>query len=169
MGSRWRATASLLLNHITTKAFKFLSPNLPRPIYHSHPLTQTVCGFKFRSFSAIPSRVSVYSNEIESGSHDLAINYDLGPKEDEESGKIPVKAYFLCTRSATSFLFFLLFFSLMGFVCSVFFEMCIFAVEFYAYLINYFLGGFLLTQIGGLLCLHAKFEQLLLKDFLFSC
>jgi hypothetical protein len=26
-----------------------------------------------------------------------------------------------------------------------------------------------LTQIGGLLCLHAKFEQLLLKDFLFSC
>jgi len=65
--------------------------------------------------------------------------------------------------------FFLLFFSLMGFVCSVFFEMCIFAVEFYAYLINYFLGGFLLTQIGGLLCLHAKFEQLLLKDFLFSC
>lgn len=65
--------------------------------------------------------------------------------------------------------FFLLFFSLMGFACSVFFEMCIFAVEFYAYLINYFLGGFLLTQIGGLLCLHAKFEQLLLKDFLFSC
>ncbi|KAL9389146.1 hypothetical protein Peur_017751 [Populus x canadensis] len=97
MGSRWRATASLLLNHITTKAFKFLSPNLPRHIYHSHPLTETVCGFKFRSFSAIPSRVSVYRNEIESGSHDLAINYELGPKEDEESGKIPVKAYFLCT------------------------------------------------------------------------
>jgi len=43
----------------------------------------------------------------------------------------------------------------MGFVCSVFFEMCIFAVGFYAYLINYFLSGFLLTQIGGLLCLHA--------------
>ncbi|KAL9364979.1 hypothetical protein Peur_042852 [Populus x canadensis] len=97
MGSRWRATASLLLDHITTKASDFLSPNLPKPLNRSHPLIQTVHGFKFRPFSAIPSRVSVYSNEIESGSHDLALNYPLGPKEDEETGKIPVKAYFLCT------------------------------------------------------------------------
>uniref|UniRef100_A0A6M2ENE8 DUF155 domain-containing protein n=1 Tax=Populus davidiana TaxID=266767 RepID=A0A6M2ENE8_9ROSI len=97
MGSRWRATASLLLDHITTKASDFLSPSLPKPLNRSHPLIQTARGFKFRSFSAIPSRVSVYSNEIESGSHDLALNYPLGPKEDEETGKIPVKAYFLCT------------------------------------------------------------------------
>ncbi|KAJ6987619.1 sad1-interacting factor 2-like [Populus alba x Populus x berolinensis] len=97
MGSRWRATASLLLDHVTTKASDFLSPNLPKPLNRSHPLIQTVRGFKFRPFSAIPSRVSVYSNEIESGSHDLALNYPLGPKEDEETGKIPVKAYFLCT------------------------------------------------------------------------
>ncbi|KAF9674393.1 hypothetical protein SADUNF_Sadunf10G0122700 [Salix dunnii] len=96
MGSGWRITAALL-NQITAKASKFLSPNVPRHLYYSHPLTQTVCGFKFRPFSAIPSRVSDYSNEIESGCHDLAINYDLGPKEDEETGKIPVKAYFLCT------------------------------------------------------------------------
>lgn len=117
MGSGWRFTASLLLDQITTKASKFLSPSVPRPIYHSHPLTQTVCGFKFRPFSAIPSRVSDYTNEIESGCHDLAINHDLGPKEDEETGKIPVKAYFLCTRSATSSFLFL--FSLMGFVSSM--------------------------------------------------
>ncbi|KAJ6902604.1 sad1-interacting factor 2-like [Populus alba x Populus x berolinensis] len=97
MGSRWRATASLLLDHITTKASDFLSPSLPKPLNRSHPLIQTARGFKFRSFSAIPSRVSVYSNEIESGSHDLVLNYPLGPKEDEETGKIPVKAYFLCT------------------------------------------------------------------------
>ncbi|KAH8501107.1 hypothetical protein H0E87_016074 [Populus deltoides] len=91
MGSRWRATASLLLDHITTKASDFLSPNLPKPLNRSHPLIQTVHGFKFRPFSAIPSRVSVYSNEIESGSHDLALNYPLGPKEDEETGKIPIE------------------------------------------------------------------------------
>uniref|UniRef100_A0A6N2NKS3 DUF155 domain-containing protein n=1 Tax=Salix viminalis TaxID=40686 RepID=A0A6N2NKS3_SALVM len=99
MGSGWRFTASLLLDHITTKASKFLSPSVPRPICHSHPLTQTVCGFKFRPFSAIPSRVSDYSNEIESGCHDLAINHDLGPKEDEETGKIPalgIRHYISC-------------------------------------------------------------------------
>ncbi|KAF9677112.1 hypothetical protein SADUNF_Sadunf08G0073900 [Salix dunnii] len=94
MGSRWRATASLFLYHITTKASDFLSP---KPLCCSRPLIQTVSGFKFRPFSAIPSRVSVYSNEIESGSLDLALDYPLGPKEDEETGKIPVKAYFLCT------------------------------------------------------------------------
>ena len=46
----------------------------------------------------------------------------------------------------------------------VFVEICIFAVGLYAYLINYLLGGFLLIQIGGLSCLHAKFEQVLWKD-----
>ncbi|KAJ6318020.1 hypothetical protein OIU76_013547 [Salix suchowensis] len=94
MGSRWRATASLFLDHVTTKASDFLSP---KPLCCLQPSIQTVRGFKFRPFSAIPSRVSVYRNEIESGSLDLALNYPLGPKEDEETGKIPVKAYFLCT------------------------------------------------------------------------
>lgn len=95
---RWRATAALLLNRsATTKTINSLLPIpnliscLPKALHFSYPLSH-------RLFSAIPSRVSDYSNDIEYGPHDLAPNYILGRKEDEEFGKIPVKAYFLCTR-----------------------------------------------------------------------
>lgn len=94
---RWRATAALLLNRsATTKIINSLLPIpnliscLPKALHFSYPLSH-------RLFSAIPSRVSDYSNDIEYGPHDLAPNYILGRKEDEEFGKIPVKAYFLCT------------------------------------------------------------------------
>ncbi|XP_015584583.1 protein RETARDED ROOT GROWTH, mitochondrial isoform X2 [Ricinus communis] len=95
---RWGAAASLLFNHIARKPSSSTLPNIShRSVRQFYPSNQGVYLFGFRSFSALPSRVSVYSNEIEYGSHDFASIYDFEPKEDEEIGKIPVKAYFLCT------------------------------------------------------------------------
>ncbi|KAK6921969.1 protein of unknown function DUF155 [Dillenia turbinata] len=50
-----------------------------------------------RGFSASSSLVPVYDNEFASGSHYTHRNVDLGSQEDEDVGKIPVKAYFLST------------------------------------------------------------------------
>ena len=104
---KWRATAALLFNHITSKTSNSLKPNLcsrlHKTTHHLYPLNNAVNTFGlYRSFSAIPSRVSVYSNEIDYESHDLASIYDFGPKEDEDVGKISAIAYFLCTKSVSS-------------------------------------------------------------------
>ncbi|KAK9277523.1 hypothetical protein L1049_007067 [Liquidambar formosana] len=96
---RWRA--SLLLNHIARRS-KPRTPNPCRPFKplhisataHSNPSSKF---FSLRGFSAIPSPATDYSDEYVCGSHDFDQNYVLESKEDEESGKIPVKAYFLCT------------------------------------------------------------------------
>ncbi|XP_020533765.1 uncharacterized protein LOC105630505 isoform X2 [Jatropha curcas] len=98
---RWRAIPALLLNHLPRKTSNSVSPNLlpclPKTLNLSYPLNPGVDTFSFRLFSAIPSRVSVYSNDFEYGSNDSAPNYGLESEEDEEIGKISVKAYFLCT------------------------------------------------------------------------
>ncbi|XP_065860523.1 protein RETARDED ROOT GROWTH, mitochondrial isoform X1 [Euphorbia lathyris] len=98
---KWRASVSLLLNHIPRKTPNLLSPNpysrFPRILNPFRPLNHGVHIFNLRSFSAIPSRVSVYSNDIDYESRDFTPDYTLGRREDEEIVKIPVKAYFLCT------------------------------------------------------------------------
>uniref|UniRef100_A0A2P2NYB7 Uncharacterized protein LOC8289157 isoform X2 n=1 Tax=Rhizophora mucronata TaxID=61149 RepID=A0A2P2NYB7_RHIMU len=94
---RWGAAvaASLLFRHMNRKTH---SPKSSSFYLLSHPLDSSFSSYRFRLFSAIPSRVSVYGNETESGSHELAHGFPLGGlKEDEDVGKIPVKAYFLCT------------------------------------------------------------------------
>ncbi len=100
---RWRAL-SLLLNQIATASTKSLSrnPSLPlrlTPLHLSLPSTPNLRVFltSTRSFSAIPSRVLVDTNEYDSG---YSYNNEFMAKEDEEIGKIPIKAYFLCTRFA---------------------------------------------------------------------
>uniref|UniRef100_A0A2N9J4V3 DUF155 domain-containing protein n=1 Tax=Fagus sylvatica TaxID=28930 RepID=A0A2N9J4V3_FAGSY len=97
---RWRAL-SLLLNQIATASTKSLSrnPSLPlrlTPLHLSLPSTPNLRVFltSTRSFSAIPSRVLVDTNEYDSG---YSYNNEFMAKEDEEIGKIPIKAYFLCT------------------------------------------------------------------------
>ncbi|WCJ22172.1 Protein RETARDED ROOT GROWTH mitochondrial [Euphorbia peplus] len=89
---KWRASLSLLLNHIPRRQ----TPNAP---FHRiiRPLNPGLPTFNFRSFSAIPSRISVYSHDIEYESLDFTPDYTLGRREDEEIRKIPVKAYFLST------------------------------------------------------------------------
>lgn len=96
---RWRAF-SLLLNHISTASTKCLTPNETSlslrltPLHLSLPSTQTLRVFltSARPFSAIPSRVLVDTTD-----YDYGYNNEFVAKEDEETGKIPIKAYFLCT------------------------------------------------------------------------
>ncbi|XP_050277304.1 protein RETARDED ROOT GROWTH, mitochondrial isoform X2 [Quercus robur] len=96
---RWR-DFSLLLNHISTASTKCLTPNItslpPRltPLHLSLPSTPTLRAFltSTRPFSAIPSRVLVDTTD-----YDYGYNNEFVAKEDEETGKIPIKAYFLCT------------------------------------------------------------------------
>lgn len=97
----WRAGAALIFNHIarTSKPVLTLYPSL-KLLNLYPPSTPSLRLFTLRSFSAIASQLSVYSNESDSGSRDLCHNYGFGAQEDEEMGKIPVKAYFLCTRFA---------------------------------------------------------------------
>ncbi|KAJ4827621.1 hypothetical protein Tsubulata_045213 [Turnera subulata] len=97
----WRSTASLLLNLTThtapaaTTSSSSLSTTLLNPLYCATPASSRF--FSFRSFSALPSRAPVYSTDFDSGSDELPLPHTPGPKDDEETGKIPVKAYFLCT------------------------------------------------------------------------
>lgn len=96
--------ASLLLNRIAA-ASKSLTPNASQPLkrlHFSHPSRPTYRSLRLRAFSAVPSRVSVYTNEFDYGDPYSGQNYELGVEEDEDEdmGKIPVKAYFLCTRFA---------------------------------------------------------------------
>ncbi|XP_059446847.1 protein RETARDED ROOT GROWTH, mitochondrial-like [Corylus avellana] len=95
---RWRA-GFLLLNHIAT-ASKSLTPNLSRPLRPlrpSIPLCPAIHLLSLRPLSAIPSRVSVDFNEFDSGPPSFDHRNEFMANEDEETGKIPVKAYFLCT------------------------------------------------------------------------
>ncbi|KAL5759430.1 hypothetical protein ACOSP7_017955 [Xanthoceras sorbifolium] len=92
---RWRF-ASSLLNYMTrTTKSHYLNPFVP--LNHPNPAVSGRLFFSLRPFTAIPSRVSVCCNDLDSGSFDFDHNYGLEAKEDEEIGKIPVKAYFLST------------------------------------------------------------------------
>ncbi|KAM1417543.1 hypothetical protein ACFXTH_021010 [Malus domestica] len=96
---RWRAAASLLLSRVAAAgAYKSSVP--AKPPFHLHrPSASTSFHFRFlnsRPFSAIPSRVSVEANDYDSEPPCYAQSQSQA-KEDEETGKIPVKAYFLCT------------------------------------------------------------------------
>ena len=93
---RWSRVSSLL--HQISKSLN-PNPNPAKPLFSS--LTYSTRLFNLRTFSAVPSRVSIDTQEFDSGSPYFAQNYAFGPKEDEETGKIPVKAYFLSTRFST--------------------------------------------------------------------
>lgn len=95
---RWRLP-SLLITHIarTHKSYNF-NPFSPLKYIQSleSPFFDRCFFFNLRHFSAIPHRLCA---ELDSGSVDFHPNYGLAG-EDEEIGKIPVKAYFLSTRLA---------------------------------------------------------------------
>ncbi|GKU99631.1 hypothetical protein SLEP1_g12446 [Rubroshorea leprosula] len=92
---RWRAAASLFFNHMTRRPSS--NPSLANSFHiplSSHPSLRLLSP---RSFSAIPSRVLVYTNDSDYGSLDLCQNHGLVLREEEKTSKIPIKAYFLCT------------------------------------------------------------------------
>lgn len=100
---KWRS-ASFLLHHIAA-ASKSLAQNpsfSSKPLHLSNRLRPTYRFLSLRGFSALPSRVPVDTNEFDSGDPYYGQNYGFGVQEDEDTGKIPVKAYFLSTRFAIS-------------------------------------------------------------------
>lgn len=99
---RWRLP-SLLLTHMA-RTHENCNFNLFSRLEHlqslKSPFFDRCFFFNLRHFSAIPHRLCT---ELDSGSVDFHPNYGLAD-EDEEIGKIPVKAYFLSTRLAWSYL-----------------------------------------------------------------
>lgn len=99
---RWRLP-SLLLTHMA-RTHENCNFNLFSHLEHlqslKSPFFDRCFFFNLRHFSAIPHRLCT---ELDSGSVDFHPNYGLAD-EDEEIGKIPVKAYFLSTRLAWSYL-----------------------------------------------------------------
>ncbi|XP_060669348.1 protein RETARDED ROOT GROWTH, mitochondrial isoform X2 [Ziziphus jujuba] len=95
---RWRP-ASFLLHHITTAAKSLaLNPSFSsKPLHLSNRSRPTYHFLSLRRFSALPSRVPVDTDEFDSEDPHSCQNYGFGVQEDEDTGKIPVKAYFLCT------------------------------------------------------------------------
>ncbi|KAG8383059.1 hypothetical protein BUALT_Bualt05G0145300 [Buddleja alternifolia] len=99
-----RCRASLILSRIIISASKSTNNrNSDTKKYIRSPISLLIseprnCLSNFRSFSALPSLSPLYGDEF-----DLKFNQshvlEEGPLEnDEEAGKIPVKAFFLCTR-----------------------------------------------------------------------
>lgn len=96
----WRRAASVLLSRIS---FASKSP-IPIPFANSRPphfLYSSNHVFRFqcsRPFSPVASTISFTANQFES---EFDHSYDFEAEEADEIGKIPIKAYFLCTRFAT--------------------------------------------------------------------
>ncbi|OVA08816.1 Protein of unknown function DUF155 [Macleaya cordata] len=97
---RWKA--SNLLKHIILKSppfhslssHKLIKPHLPLPVSR---IGNHFFGFRFVSANPCPS--NDYDQDFHVGNHDFKQKFVLESKEEEEEeiGKIPVKAYFLCT------------------------------------------------------------------------
>ncbi|KAL1218471.1 Protein RETARDED ROOT GROWTH [Cardamine amara subsp. amara] len=92
---RWRAVAALILRNQILNSSKRLDPSTRVSNHPGFGVASRL--LKFRYFSAFPSPISIYNNDSDSGSSDVYQNYEFGTKEEEERGKIPVKAYFLST------------------------------------------------------------------------
>ncbi|KAE8653713.1 hypothetical protein F3Y22_tig00117056pilonHSYRG00057 [Hibiscus syriacus] len=98
---RWRAVASsILLNYLNKLPFpshKFLSP---RPVSRS-PSLNPVPRFLFTThFCALSSQISVYTSDFDHESPEFShqnIGFVSQEEEEEEVGKIPIKACLLCT------------------------------------------------------------------------
>lgn len=94
---RWRAVAALLRRNQLLNSSKPSSS--PPCLWKRSTIGSQASPFlNFRRFSAFPSPISIYNNDSDSGSGDVYQSYDFGTKEEEDRGKIPIKAYFLSTR-----------------------------------------------------------------------
>ncbi|CAN7053650.1 hypothetical protein BRARA_G02870 [Brassica rapa] len=93
---RWRAVAALLRRNQLLNSSKPSSS--PPCLWKRSTIGSQASPFlNFRCFSAFPSPISIYNNDSDSGSGDVYQSYDFGTKEEEDRGKIPIKAYFLST------------------------------------------------------------------------
>ncbi|XP_012463041.1 protein RETARDED ROOT GROWTH, mitochondrial isoform X1 [Gossypium raimondii] len=93
---RWRAAASLLFTHLTKTSFPSLPP---KPLFLSLSSSPAFCFLLARPFSALPSQLPIYPSDSENGSPYFSQQNHgfVSQEEEEEIGKIPIKAYFLCT------------------------------------------------------------------------
>ncbi|KAJ8569989.1 hypothetical protein K7X08_006566 [Anisodus acutangulus] len=94
---RWRA-ANFVARIIITKS-KSIPPTHQYPLHKIHNFSLTLVPkiqfLNFRSFSAAPATYPQYVDDFES--HKIDNTSSFASEDDEEIGKIPVKAYFLCT------------------------------------------------------------------------
>ncbi|GFP87327.1 sad1-interacting factor 2 [Phtheirospermum japonicum] len=89
---RWRA--SLILSSIISASKSIKTPKISANPFAGPLILQPRNHFlNFRSFSALPSPSPLYADEFDFKNHDLGEE----PLENEDAGKIPVKAFFLCT------------------------------------------------------------------------
>ncbi|GMI90255.1 RETARDED ROOT GROWTH [Hibiscus trionum] len=97
---RWRAAASILMNHLNKNPFPSHKFRSPKPLFRS-PSLNPIPRFLFtKHFSALPSRIPVYTSDFDHGSPEFSHQnhgFVSQEEEEEELGKIPIKAYFLCT------------------------------------------------------------------------
>ncbi|CAK9308583.1 unnamed protein product [Citrullus colocynthis] len=92
----WRRAASVLLSRISFASkspipIPFANSRPPRFLYSSNPVFRFQC---LRPFSPVASTISFTANQFES---EFDHSYDFEAEEADEIGKIPIKAYFLCT------------------------------------------------------------------------
>ncbi|XP_010470921.1 PREDICTED: uncharacterized protein LOC104750770 [Camelina sativa] len=94
---RWRAVALLLRNQIHNSSKRLLLDISSPCVSKSKHLALGVVPSRFRYMSSFPSPISIYNNDSDSASNDGYQNYEFGTEEEDEQGKIPIKAYFLST------------------------------------------------------------------------
>lgn len=94
---RWRT--SLLFYRVMASS-KSINPKFcPNPPLRSSnfPLPRNRFS-NFRSFSALPSPSPFYAEDFDYKAPNFDLDHNLELKENEDTGKILVKAFFLCTR-----------------------------------------------------------------------
>lgn len=92
-----------IASHIISTLAKFTSN--PNPNFNRHLNTLHIVSapnpfhrfFKFRKFSAIPAQSNFYGSDFDYRVDNYDENYEIRIKEDDEIGKIPIRAYFLST------------------------------------------------------------------------
>lgn len=98
---RWRASLSLNLSRVAAIT-KFINPTTSTSKSHGFPnfprsLIPRTQFFNCRQISAVSSAVPEYIDESDCRT-DPNIHKKHPTEEEEEAAKIPIKAYFLCTR-----------------------------------------------------------------------
>ncbi|XP_038890045.1 uncharacterized protein LOC120079752 isoform X1 [Benincasa hispida] len=92
----WRRAASVFLSRIslTSKSpvpIPFANSRPPHFLHFLNPVFRFQC---WSPFSAVASPISFTANQFES---EFDHSYDFKPEDVDEIGRIPIKAYFLCT------------------------------------------------------------------------
>lgn len=95
----WRRAASVLLSRVSSSSkspalIPVANSRIPHLLNSSNSVFRCQCS---RLISAVASPISFSGSQFES---EFDQSYDFEAEDEDETGKIPIKAYFLCTRFA---------------------------------------------------------------------